>query len=150
MVEHHRDDPTEQHPAGGDAGPVRYPEDHVVGVLDSPEAAAAAVRTLIDGGFLESEVHLACGVEAADRLRESTGRSGLTGAVLRLADRLHLWNDELAEKHEYEEALRAGSIVLAVLAPTEERKRRAAEVFREHGGRFVNFMGRWTSERLVP
>jgi len=32
---------------------------------------------------------------------------------------------------------------------TEEHKQRAAEVLRAQGGHFINFMGRFTSERLV-
>lgn len=53
-------------------------------------------------------------------------------------------------RRRYEDALRAGSFVLSILAPTEERKERAAETLHAQGARFVNFMGRFTSERIVP
>jgi hypothetical protein len=48
---------------------VQYHENHVIGILDTPEAAEAAVHALTGGGFLESEVTLTCGVERADLLR---------------------------------------------------------------------------------
>ena len=129
---------------------VRYPENHVVAILDTPEAAAAAVEALTSSGFLESEVTLACGVEAADRLQASSGRSGLLGHVLQIADSLGIRGDELETKHQYEQALRNGGITFVVLAPTEERKQRVAQILREHGGHFINFMGRFTIEQLAP
>jgi hypothetical protein len=128
---------------------TRYPQNHVVGIVDTPEAATEAVRILTSRGFFPSEVTVACGAEMADRLRESSGHSGLLGAVMGLADRLNVLDDELAEKRRYEEALRAGGIVLLIFTPTEERKQRAAEVLLAQGGHFINFMGRFTSERLA-
>ena len=133
-----------------DGEPMRYPEGHVVGIVDTPEAAGAALRTLSAGGFLPSEITVVCGVETADRVRQSSGRTGLVDAVLRLAEGLGILNNELEEKRRYEQALRAGGLVLLVLAPTEERKQRAAELLRAQGAHFVNYMGRFTSERLVP
>ncbi len=154
MTEPRSDREPARAPAGRHADPhveaVRYPENHVVGIVDTPEQAAAAFHALTDGGFLESEITLACGVEAADRLQASSGRSGLIGRVLQVADRLGVRDEELETKHEYEQALRDGSITFVVLAPTEERKQRAADILREHGGHFINFMGRYTIEQLAP
>jgi hypothetical protein len=132
------------------AGAVRYPENHVVAIVDTPEAAAAAVETLTSGGFLESEVTLACGARAADRLRASSGRSGLLGHVIQIADHLGVRTEELETRHQYEEALRDGRFVLTVLAPTEERKDRAAQILRDYGAHFINFKGRFTIEQLAP
>jgi hypothetical protein len=36
-----------------------------------------------------------------------------------------------------------------VLALTEERKQRAAEILRQHGGHFINFFGGLEIERLA-
>ena len=93
---------------------------------------------------------LACGAEAADRLQASSGRSGLVGRVLQVADRLGVRGEELETKHQCEQALRGGGVTFVILAPSEERKRRAAEILREHGGHFINFMGRFTIEQLAP
>jgi hypothetical protein len=128
---------------------VQYHENHVIGVLDTPEAAEAAVRELTSGGFLESEVTLTCGVERADLLRASSGRSGITGRILRVVDRFGAGGEEMDARHQYEQALREGRLNVLVLAPTEERKRLAAEILRQHGGHFINFFGRLAIEKLV-
>jgi hypothetical protein len=127
---------------------VRYPENHIVAIMDQPDAAAAAAEALTTGGFLDSEVTLVCGVEAADRLRASSGRAGLLGHLIQIADSLGIRSEELEAKHEYEEALRSGRCTVLVFAPTEERKERAAEILQTHGAHFINFMGRFTIERL--
>ena len=51
-------------------------------------------------------------------------------------------------KQHYEQALRVGGFVLAVLAPTEERKELAARLLREDGAVDVNFPGRFAMEPL--
>ena len=55
----------------------QYPVNHVVGVIDTPAGARAAVEALTTGGFLASEVHVACGNDAAAVLQATTGRTGL-------------------------------------------------------------------------
>jgi hypothetical protein len=150
MAEQRRELAPEPRAAQGAAGPIAYPLNHVVGIVDTADAAAEAVRILTGGGFLPSEVTVACGSAMAERLRQSSGHAGLLGGVIRLADRLNILGDELEEKRQYEEALRDGRIVLAILTPTDERKVRAADVLRRQGGHFINFMGRFTSERLAP
>jgi hypothetical protein len=57
-------------------------------------------------------------------------------------------SDEVDARHEYEQALRNGAVNILVLAPTEERKQRAAEILRQHGGHFINFFGRLEIEQL--
>jgi hypothetical protein len=131
------------------AASVLYHENHVIGILDTPEAGEAAVHALADSAFLESEVTLTCGVERADRLRASSGRSGLIGRVLRVVDRFGGGGEELEARHQYEQALRDGGVNVLVLAPTEERKKLAAAVLQQHGGHFINFFGRLTIEKLA-
>jgi hypothetical protein len=111
--------------------------------------AVSALSTLTGGGFLETEVTLTCGVEIADRIKASSGRSGLVGQVLQVVDRFGAGGEELEARHRYEEALREGKCNVLVLAPTEERKRLAAEILRKHGGKFINFFGRLSIEQLA-
>ena len=122
----------EREPATRGADPhaeaVLYPENHIVAIMDQPEAAADAAEALTAGGFLDSEVTLVCGVEAADHLRASSGRTGLLGQLMQIADSLGIRGEEQEAKHEYEDALRSGRCTVLVLAPTEERKQRAAEI----------------------
>jgi hypothetical protein len=78
---------------------VQYHENHVIGILDTPEAAEAAVRALTGGGFLESEVTLTCGAERADRLRASGGQTGVIGRVLQVVDRFGGGGEEMDARH---------------------------------------------------
>jgi hypothetical protein len=128
--------------------PVRYPTNHVLAVLDTEEQLTAAVEALIGGGFLDSEVHVRTGTAAADRLNESTGRGGLAGLAVRIAERLGIEDDEMANKDEYERALRDGRFLLRVATPTEEQKERASQILHEHGAHMVRFFGRFTIEDM--
>lgn len=128
---------------------VRYPNDHVVAVINTPQQVESALEALRAGGFLESELSAVCGGAAADRLRASTGRSGFIAKLIRVAERLGVRDDEMELKDRYEQALRDGRIVVAVLALSEERKERAATILGEHGGHFINFLGRFTIEKIA-
>jgi hypothetical protein len=92
---------------------------------------------------------LTCGVEIANRIAATSGRSGLIGRVLQVADQFGGAGEELEARHEYEKGLREGKANVLVLAPTEERKRLAGEILRKHGGKFINFFGRLTIEQLA-
>jgi hypothetical protein len=127
---------------------VAYPVNHVISIMPTEGEAIAAFDTLTGGGFLESEVTLISGPELADRIGATSGRSGLVGRILQVVDRFGAGGDEVDARHEYEQALRDGRVNVLVLTPTEERKQRAAEILRQHGGHFINFFGRLEIEQL--
>lgn len=129
---------------------IRYPTNHVVAVLDTEQQLGDAVAALESSGFLPTELNAVCGVDAADRLKANTGRSGLGGLAMRIADRLGIENTEMEFKDHYEQALRDGRYVLLVAAPTDERKDHAAKILRDHGANAVSFMGRFSIEGIVP
>ena len=87
-------------------------------------------------------------MEWADREGASSGRSGLIGQVLHALDRYGAGGEEMDMKGQYEQALRAGHCTVAVFAPTQERKQLAADILRQHGGNFINFLGHLTIERM--
>ena len=150
MSEARSDRDSTQEPVDRSAAPVRYPVNHVVGVVDAPEQVTSTVEALLGGGFLDSEVEVGCGGQAAaDRLRSSTGRTGLLDAILRVTEALGVPNDEMEVKHRYEQALRDGRFLVLVLALTDDRKQRAAQIIRDHGGHFINFLGRFTREEIA-
>lgn len=134
--------------AGPAAETVRYPTDHVVGVIDSTDQVRTTYRALTSSGFLESEVTVSSGQAAADALNENTGRSGLAHLAIRIAEQFGVGDDEMAVKKRYEEALRDGHFVIAVLAPTDERRELAASILRDQGAHTVNFLGRFAIEPL--
>lgn len=127
---------------------MRYPENNVVAIIDTPEELTELVESLTGGGFLKSEIEALYGQAAAEKLRTSTGRSGLAGLMMRLIASIGMPNDETAMKNRYASALTAGQILVRVEAPTDERKELAAKILREHGGQFVNFLGQYTIEPM--
>ena len=125
---------------------IRYPTNHILSIIDTPDQLASATRDLKANGFLDSEVGVACGQDAAEALDASTGRTGVTDLVLRIAKRLGLPNEESEMKGRYEDALRDGHFVVSVLAPTDERKDLAAKVLAENGANYITFLGRFQFE----
>jgi hypothetical protein len=141
-------------PSNGDAQdqakPVQYPTGYVIGVLETVAQSSCAVDALVHGGFLESEIELGRGEEFADRLGASSGRPGFRDWLIRLFGTVGLKNTEIETKDQYEQALRDGHTVVAVLAPTEERKDLAAQLLRDCGAQFIHFFGSLALERMRP
>ena len=139
-------------PADGLPGPApaRYPTHHVVAVLDTEDQVLDAAAALTSGGFLPSEVDVATGSRAADRLGSSVGRRGLSGLAIRIAQRLGMEDEEMELKKHYEQAMRDEKFVVRIEAPTDERKGIAASILRENGAHAVNYFGRFTIESLAP
>ena len=129
---------------------MRYPTNHVIGVLDSAEQVAAAVTDLTAGGFMDSEVHVQCGPEHARTLEASTGRRGLEHLAIRIAEFLGIEDIEMERKDAYEAALRNGHFVILVAAATDARKDRAVELLAKHDAHTVSFHGRFTIEDILP
>jgi len=150
MTEPRTDRDAAQKSMGQSAEPVRYPEDHLLGIVDTPEKVTSVVVALADAGFRTSEISIASGPAAADALEASTGRTGLANLAIRIAERIGIANDEMAVKDRYEQALRDGRFVVSVLAPTDERRELAATVLHDHSGHFINHLGRRTIEVLYP
>lgn len=127
---------------------VAYHLNHVIATMPTDKEAAAALDTLVNSGFLESEVTLTSGPEIADRIHASSGRSSLLGRVLQVVDRFGAGGEEMEARHAYEAALREGHCCVLVLAPTDERKHLAGEILKRHGGTFINFFGPLAIDRL--
>ena len=80
----------------------------------------------------------------------TTGRSGFADMAMRFSAMLGLPNEEAQAKARYEQAMRDGHYVVAVLAPTDERKEQARRILAAHGARDLGFFGRFVIERLRP
>jgi hypothetical protein len=133
----------------GSTEPIQYPTHNLVGVLDTFEQLRGATTDLLSQGFLESEINVAQGKAAADQVDATTGRGGVAGFALRIAEKLGLQNQELEFKDHYEQAMRSGRFVIRVAAPSEERKDRATEILKRHGAHSVAYFGKYTIQGLV-
>jgi hypothetical protein len=129
--------------------PIEYPEHHVVAVLDSEEELAAAIQELTRDSLPDSNVDVACGTKLADALRASTGRQGLAGLAIRIADQLGIQNVEMEAKAQYEQAIRDGRYVLRVSA-TQEQKSEVVEILKRHGAHGISYFSKYTIEAIVP
>jgi hypothetical protein len=127
---------------------MRYPENRVVAFIDTREQLESAVTALTSGGFLASEIEVIHGAAASEKLRESTGRSGLAHLAMRFAESIGLPNDETRIKNQYADGLARGQILVTVLAPSEDRRAAAGRILEEHGGTNVRFFGPYTIEHV--
>ena len=66
------------------ADPLTYPENALLGVLDTPEQGEMRARCALRPIPRETEVEVLCGEGQADRLRTTTGRTGLLDKALRV------------------------------------------------------------------
>ena len=129
--------------------PIRYPTHNLVAVLDTLEQLRGATRDLMSQGFRASEINIAQGNVAADRLDATTGRGGFAGLALQIAEKLGLQDEELEFKDHYERAMRDGRFVIRIAAPSEERKDRATEILKQHGAHSVAYFGKYTIRGIV-
>ena len=129
---------------------LSYPTNHVVSIVDTPEQLRSAVDALTSSGFLDSEVNVTAGEGIADALSATTGRTGWADIAMRFTSRVGLPNDEMLMKRQYEDALRDGHYILLVFAATDDRKDSAARIIAEHGGHYVNYLGRFSIQAMVP
>jgi len=130
--------------------PIRYPTNHLLAVVDTREQALAAVAALTSGGFMDSEIQFGTGAANADELDASTGRSGLAGMLIRLAERIGVTDEEMETKDRYEHAMRDNRFVLVVMAPTDERKHRATQILREQGAHTMTYFNKHSLEYITP
>jgi hypothetical protein len=105
---------------------------------------------LTSGGFLKSEIDASWGPEAAAALRAGTGRGGITGAIMRLAERMGLTNEEMRLKEQFADGLHNGQVFIAVAAATDERKDRASALLHANGAQHVIYLGKFTMTSLSP
>lgn len=125
---------------------LTYPTNKVIGILSTPEELHAAVSELNNAGFQKEQVQVLCGEKGAERLDTTGERHGFLARVYRFIEKF----GDMESKHlsEYKSELLGGHFLLAVDAPEEDDRTRALNVLKAHGGRRINFFGKWTVEGL--
>ena len=120
----------------------------LMAVLDTDDAAAAAMAALAREGFGAAAVLVLRGEGDADRI-DSLGTVGGPWARARRLLSFTL-ADQMVDLAVYEAALRDGRTVLSVLAPTDTGRERARRAMAGAGAHFVNFFGRFATQDVVP
>ena len=127
---------------------VGYPTGRLMGVIDDPAEAAAAMAELRAVGIAMDDLELLRGAEGADRIDGTGGAGGAAGRVRRAIDFTLM--DQLVDFVAYERALRDGRVVVLVRARDDRRKAAAVTVLRGRGGHFLNYFGRFATEEIDP
>ena len=124
-----------------------FPYQTVVGVVDDPDELEAAVRALLSNGFEEAEVHVLCGARGIEQIDAKGERKGLLARLFRIVDAL---GEERAHTARHVKELESGHFLIVVDAHDEDAKTRARDALATHGGHFINFYSRWSTEDLAP
>jgi hypothetical protein len=117
-------------------------------VLDTTDAAVAAVAALGREGFAAEDVLVLRGERDATRI-DSLGN---VGGVWARARRLLSFTlaDQVVDLAVYVAALRDGRTVVSVLVSGDAGRERAKRALAGSGAHFVNFFGRFATEDMVP
>ncbi len=139
----------------GTPAPVRptgwllgYPTDHLMGVLPSPPAAAAAVADLEAAGFRRDAIRVLVGEDAALRIDGRGTHHGLAARLYRLVQFTQM--DQAPDFRRYELEARRGHPVMAIRETDPARRRAIRAILRARGAHFTNFYGRFFTETLDP
>jgi hypothetical protein len=122
-----------------------YAHSRLVAVFDSHADIQATVDALTSAGFDKSlDVH--CGV-ADSRLIDFSGTEH--GPLARLGHALHLLTVEGEYMQQYEHELLSGHCLVMVRTESAERRHRALEILKAHGGHFINQSDSGRSRRSI-
>jgi MoaF-like len=124
---------------------IAYPTNRVVGTVDDPGAAQAAVESLIEAGFDIEGIEVLYGEEGLRRLDPTGKEQGFLARVQRAA--FH-WHEEDKYLRQHVEDILAGRFVIMVLAKEPENREKVREILKSHGGHFIKFFGNWAIQSL--
>lgn len=139
------------HPRVGSRGSARfigYPVDRMLAALPDSARAAEAAAALRAIGIPDRDLSILRGDEGAARLDGSGAVNGPIARLRRLVSFTLM--DQLPDFTQYEQAVRDGGAVVMVRVRGDALKRAALAAFRDHGGHFVNYYGRFATEELEP
>ena len=125
---------------------IGYPTNRLVGVIDDPTDAAAALAEFKAHGFAERDLELLRGQEGADRMDGTGHVSGWLWRLRRAFDFTLM--DQLVDFAAYERGLRDGRAVVMVRVHGDAPKAAAHEILKRHHGHFINYYGRFATEEL--
>jgi hypothetical protein len=126
------------------------PTNKVVGIIDDPSDAKAALRDLRAAGFTAEEVELLTDEEGAQRIDlTGEGRKVLVH-IIRSTQQPQDYYDAPRIVRQIEQELKAGHYGIGVGAKETEAREKVREILKSHNGHFINFYGQWAAEALEP
>ena len=118
----------------------------LLAVLDTDEAAGAAVEALTESGIEPARIEIFTGDDGAAAFDSSGGRHGTGARFLRTLQFTLM--DQMPDFAYYEAAARQGRSVVSVRAKNEAEMREAVDTLRTHGAHFINQFGLFTTEEF--
>ena len=118
----------------------------LLAVLDTDEAARAAVAALTESSIEPAQIEIFTGDDGAAAFDSSGGRHGPRARFLRTLQFTLM--DQMPDFAYYEAAARQGRSVLSVRARNDAEMRKAVDTLREHGAHFINQFGLFTTEEF--
>jgi predicted SnoaL-like aldol condensation-catalyzing enzyme len=129
-------------------GFIAYPTHRVVGAIADPGDARNAIDALSKAGFRPDEIDVLHGEEDLRRLDPTGAEHGFLARFQRTLIRYGAPVEEYQHLRRHVDDVRAGRLVIMVLAKTRERRDTAADILNAHAAAFVGFFGRWAWESL--
>jgi predicted SnoaL-like aldol condensation-catalyzing enzyme len=129
-------------------GFIPYPTHRVVGTIADPRDARNAIEALSQAGFAPQDIDLLHGENDLSRLDPTGAQHGVLARLQRTLIRLGAPAEEYRHLSRHVDDVRAGRLVIMVLAKEREKRDTAAEILNAHNAEFVGFYGRWAWESL--
>jgi hypothetical protein len=122
------------------------PTNHITAIFDSSERLPTVLDAIRNLGWSNGEIHVFAGLDAAESLDLAGHHLGSIRRVLRGFEMF--LSDETRLREEMDEALSQGSFLVAIRAPSDERKKeRAVQILRANDARAICAWGHWAIER---
>jgi hypothetical protein len=118
----------------------------LLAVLDTDDAARAAIEALEASGIDRTRIEVFRGDDGAAAFDSSGGRHGPAARLLRTLQFTLM--DQMPDFAYYEAAAREGRSVVSARARGEAEMRRAVETLRLQGAHFINHFGLFTTEEF--
>jgi hypothetical protein len=131
-----------------DSESLSFPDGSVVGVVDRPDEAAAAVDAIVEAGVPEDAIHVLCCDSGARRLDPTGERHGLIGRLHRIIQ--HFGDKEVAHVERQAAELREGKFLVAAPAGGDEDAERLAAILKDAGGHYIHHYTSMAVRALVP
>jgi uncharacterized protein (TIGR02246 family) len=129
---------------------IPYPTNRIVGTVPDSARAQAAINALLQAGFEREDVDILHGEDGMHRLDPTGGEHGILEQLQRTLIRVAGPVEEHKHLTHHFEDVRAGRIVIMVLAKRREQRMVAADILNANGAEFIGFYGRWAWEGYSP
>lgn len=127
---------------------LTYPDNSLIGIIDTYSDAKAALKELSKAGFAEDEIGILCCAEGTKQVDADGREHGVWGKIAAVIREFGDVDNEQKRRHEKE--LRAGHFMVAVRAEEDDERQKALDILKSNGGHFINFYSPWEVKGLEP